>query len=171
MPVLTPPDGALLDTIPAGRYAVQVLTGGKVGGTAGDEPVWTFVNGLTSFEPKPDIQTEDDTDITSDGWASEAAVGNKFTASFEALVKGDASGAAFVQDPGLSVLHEASFQTGTAAVQTFRYWRTDSVEEARLFKAVVKAAPSGGKPNELQKFSGELIGRGKPTDITKPETP
>ena len=167
MPVLTPPDGALLDTIPAGRYAVQVLTG--------DDPLvnadWTFVNGLTKFEPKPDIQTEDDTDITSDGWASEAAVGNKFVAEIEALVKGDASGTAFVQDPGLSVLHAASFQTGTGAIQTFRYWRTDDVDEAKRFKAVVKCAPPGGKPNELQKVSGQLIGRGKPVDITKPETP
>lgn len=161
MAVLTPPDGAKLDTIPAGRYGVQV----DISTTS--TPQWIFVNGLTNFEPTFKTKLEDDTDITSDGWDSSAVAGNSFSVSFEGLVKGETD-TEFTPDPGMQFLVAASQQTGSDAHVHMRYWRTDEVDQAHDFYAAVDASLKGGKPNELQKFSGSLTGRGKPSEITKP---
>lgn len=162
MPTLTPPDGSGLAVIPAGRYGVQVNTGTT------QAPVWTFINGLTNFEPKFDPKLEDDSDITSDGWESQAVAGNAFSIDFEGLVKGVDEGSTFTADPGMQFLVAASQETGSDAHVHLRYWRTDELDEAFELHAAVKASLKGGKPNELQKFSGNLTGRGKPKSITKP---
>lgn len=165
MPTLTPPDGSGLAVIPAGRYGVQVNTGTT------QAPVWTFINGLTNFEPKFDPKLEDDSDISSNGWESQAVAGNAFSVDFEGLVKGADAGSTFTADPGMQRLVAASQETGSDAHVHVRYWRTDELDEAFEFRAAVKASLKGGKPNELQKFSGNLTGRGKPTAIEKPEEP
>ena len=167
MTVLLPPDGSALDVVPAGRYAVQVNTGTT------ETPTWVFVNGLTSFGPSFEPTLEDDTDITSDGWASQAVAGNAFSIAIEGLVKGtdDETTSTFVPDPGMTAIVEASKQTGSDAHLHMRHWRTDNYPEALEYHVAVNATLTPGKPNELQKFSGTLTGRGKPKDITKPEEP
>lgn len=162
MAVLIPPDGAALATIPAARYGVQVNTGTST------TPVWTFINGLTNFEPKFKPKMEDDTDITSAGWDSSAVTGNAFTIDFEGLVKGTLASSTFTPDPGMTVLRTASQQSDASNHVHMRYWRYDAVDEAFEFKAAVDASLKGGKPNELQKFGGSLTGRGKPLAIAKP---
>ena len=165
---LLPPDGSALDTIPAGRYGVQVNT--TPGAAAGSE-TWEFVNGLTSFEPTYKPKLEDDTDLTSDGWESQAVTGNAHSIAIEGLVKGETAASTFTPDPGMTFLVEASKQTGKGAHVHLRYWRTDELSDAVEAHYAVDASLKGGKPNELQKFSGTLTGRGKPKDITKPTTP
>ena len=165
MPVLLPPDGSALATRSAGRYGVQINIGTTLA------PDWVFVNGLTSYEPKTDPNLEDDTDISSDGWASQAVTGNALTVSFEGLVKGAEAGGVFSPDPGLQALIEASVETDSGGHVHMRHWRTDGMAGAPWnleFHAAVKASPAGGKTTELQKFSGDLTGRGKPVTIVAP---
>lgn len=159
---LTPPDGSALQVIPAGRYAVQVNVG------TAQTPDWVFVNGLTSFGANYEPVLEDDSDITGDGWASQAVAGNAFTVPFEGLVKGEGDDSTFTPDPGMTAIVEASKQTGSSAHLHVRHWRTDNYPEALEYHAAVSATLTPGKPNELQKFSGTLTGRGKPKEITKP---
>lgn len=158
---LMPPDGSALDTIPAGRYAFQVNTGTEA------TPTWVFVNGLTNFEPTYKPKLEDDSDITSDGWESQAVTGNAHSIALEGLIKGE-NATGFVPDPGMTFLVEASKQTGSNAHIHGRYWRTDELTEAVEAHYAVDCSLKGGKPTELQKFGGTLTGRGKPKDITKP---
>lgn len=150
-----------LATRAAGRYLVEINTG-----TAAS-PVWTKVNGLQSYEPKYNVKTEDDTTIDSDGWASEANVGNGLSVAFAGLVLGDAS-SGFTADPGMSALMDAAAKADSSGHVHMRHRRKDGVAGIAFnaeFKASVKASPAGGKVDELQKFSGDLTGRGKPTQL------
>lgn len=162
MAVLAPPDDAALASIIAGRYGVQMNVGTRAA------PAWAWVNGIQSFEPKFEVKTEDDTTITSDGWASEAPVGNAWTADISGLVKVDNSGPTPIPDPGLSEFLRRARQADETAVGQFRYWRTDDIAEAFEIDAVIKVGLTGGKSGELQKWSGSLVGRGKPREIVKP---
>lgn len=160
MAVLTPPNGSALKIRKAGRYGVQVWNGTD----------WIFVNGLTSYEPKYEPTMEDDTDITSNGWASEAGVGNKLTVAFEGLVKGTEAGGVFTPDPGLQKIIDATASIDDNQVR-MRHWRLDGLAGVPWnveFYASVNASPAGGKPTELQKFSGTLSAKGEPTLIVAP---
>ncbi|GAA3963073.1 phage tail tube protein [Gordonia caeni] len=171
MPVLTPPDGGLLDTIPAGLYAAQVLPKGVDLATADDDD-WVFVQGFKKFDPQFDPQSEDDSDITMGGWASEAGTSNGLKIAVEGLYKGASSSSTFTPDPGLSEVIEAGEGIGDVdMVRPFRFWRTDAINEAYQGRFLCKVKKEGGDPKELQKFSGELICKGKPTKISKPEAP
>lgn len=166
--ILTPPDGGLLDTIPAGLYAVQVLPKGLTTETA-EEDDWLFVQGIKKFDPKFDPQSEDDSDITMGGWKSEAGTSNGLTIDIEGLVKGTTAGSTFTPDEGMTELVDASKGIGDVdMVRTIRYWRTDGVEDNRQGRFLVKCSLTGGSPTELQKFAGQLIAKGKPAEIEKP---
>lgn len=161
MPVLSQPDSSGLDNLSASRYGVQINLGTK------EVPVWTFIYGLQTWGPKFDGVDEDDTDIASDGYASEARAGNAFSVEFKGLVKGEDDGEDFVADPGMWALVVASEAADSDGHVHLRYWHKN-LPIAREFFATVKATLDPGKPNELQKFSGNMTGRGKPKDITKP---
>lgn len=159
---LTMPNGAALKTTPAAKYGVRI----NIGTLA--SPVWVFVQGLTNYEPKTDPKMEDDTDISSNAWGSQANAGNEFSVDFEALVKGTKD-TTFIPDPGLWALVVAAQKTGDEGHVHMQHWRTDDLPQAFEFFAAVKATLKGGKPNELQKLSGSLVGRGEPIAIVKPK--
>lgn len=162
MPTLLPPAGAGLDTIQAAKYGVQINLGTIAA------PIWVWINGLQTWEPKTKVKLEDDSDITYDGWESQANAGNSYSVDFDGLVKGENEAGEFTADPGMWALKVAAEQTGSEGHVHIRFWRTDDLDEAKEFFAAVDASLKGGKPNELQKFGGSLAGRGKPTDIAKP---
>ncbi|PZT99489.1 MAG: hypothetical protein DI630_16870 [Gordonia sp. (in: high G+C Gram-positive bacteria)] len=161
MPVLSQPDSSGLDNLSASRYGVQINLGTALA------PNWAFIYGLQTWGPKFDGVDEDDTDIASDGFASEARAGNAFTVEFKGLVKGEDDGEDFVADPGMWALVVASEAADSEGHVHLRYWHK-KLPIAREFFATVKATLEPGKPNELQKFGGNMTGRGKPKDITKP---
>ncbi|WP_341266973.1 phage tail tube protein [Gordonia malaquae] len=166
--VLLPPPGGDLDTIPAGLWACQVLKPG-IKLSAATETDWLFVQGLKKFDVQFDPQSEDDSDITMGGWASEAGTSNGCKIAVEGLYKGASDTTGFIPDPGLTQIIAAGRNTGVGMVEAIRCWRTDDIPEAYQGHVLCKVKTDGGDPKELQKFSGELIFRGKPTDITKPE--
>ncbi|MGB3707599.1 phage tail tube protein [Gordonia sp. (in: high G+C Gram-positive bacteria)] len=167
--VLLPPPGGDLDTIPAGLWACQVLKPGIKLAAATDAD-WVWVQGFKKFDPQFDPQSEDDSDITMGGWNSEAGTSNGCTIDVEGLYKGASdTTAGFIPDPGLTQLIAAGRKTGTGMVERIRCWRTDDVPDAYQGPVLCKVKTTGGDPKELQKFSGQLIFRGQPESITKPD--
>lgn len=155
----TPTDN--LGTATAGLYRAEINTG------TASSPTWIEMMGITKWAPKFEQQTEDDTDISSGAWKSEFPVGNGFTVEVEGLTKGTVD-PDFVADPGVQALLEKSKKIGNEGIGHFRYWRTDDIEEAQEFYATCGVSRTGEKPPALDKWSGTLTGRGKPTDIVKP---
>lgn len=153
----------------AGKYRVEIDTG------VGNTTTWTEVKGIKNFAPKSTQTTEDDTDISSDGHASSYPVGQAWTADISGLTKGTGTDAAMVVDPGVQALLNASEEKGAAGIVHIRYWRTDSLPEAKEVYATCEVTRDGEEPPALDKWSGTLTGRGKPINITKPteedETP
>ncbi|WP_336819015.1 phage tail tube protein [Gordonia sp. MMO-8] len=166
--VLLPPNGGELDTLPAGLWACQVLKP-NVTLAAATETDWIWVQGFQKFDPQFDPQSEDDSDITMGGYASEAGTSNGLKVAVEGLYKGASDATGFVPDAGLTQIIDAGEGIGTDMVERLRFWRTDDVQKAYQGSFLCKVKLSGGSPKELQKFGGELICRGKPTTITKPE--
>lgn len=150
-----------LSVATAGLYRVEIDTG-----TAGS-PEWTEIKGLSKWAPKFEQETEDDRDLSSGAWKSEFPIGNGFSVALEGKVKGTED-PNFVIDPGVQALLEKSETYGKAGIGHFRFWRTDSIPEAREFYATVKVSKGDDAPPALQKFSGDLTGKGKPADIVKP---
>ncbi|KXP12178.1 hypothetical protein AXK57_19710 [Tsukamurella pulmonis] len=157
--ILQPPDSRMLRTVSAGKYAVQINAG------TSETPNWLWVNGITKWGPKFDVQLEDDSDIYGDNYKSEVGVSNGFDIEVEGNVKYDE---AFEPDPGLTLLLAKAEETGFDNYAHIRYWRRDEVPEARESLFAVKISHTPGGVKELQKWSGTLAGRGRPKDIVKP---
>jgi hypothetical protein len=158
--VLKPPSSSHLTTVAAGKYGVRIKDK-----TSGD---WVWLNGLTKFEPKPKQKLEDDSDIYGDAYSSQIAMGNGIEIGIEGMVKGSDVGT-FTTDPGLAILVAAMYETGFDNVVEIQYWRHDDLPDAFEVPVAVEVSLSGGKPDEAQKFTGTLHGRGKPTAIAKPQ--
>lgn len=155
----TPTDN--LGTATAGLYRAEINTGTIA------SPTWVEMKGITKWAPKFEQQTEDDTDISSGAWKSEFPVGNGFSVEVEGLTKGTTN-PAFVADPGVQALLDRSKKIGNDGIGHFRYWRTDDIAEAQEFFATCGVSRNGEKPPALDKWGGNLTGRGKPIDIAKP---
>lgn len=134
-------------------------------------PTWEEAKGITKLAPKFAQVTEDDTDLSSGGWASEFPVGNGFTIEIEGLTKGVEGEAGLVVDPGVQALLDASATFGKAGIIHGRYWRTDNLPEAFEFYATCNVSRNGDKPPALDKWSGTLTGKNAPKVIAKPTEP
>lgn len=161
MPVLRPPNSSSLFTFRAAEWAFQIYN---------DADVPLFVRGLSKFEPVTDPTMQDDSDIDSDGWKSELVTAQKLNINFEGLMKGEKSGGVVTPDPGVALLRDKGRDKGYDNIVKARYWRTDDLDEAYEHFFAVKFTDVGGSNEDLQKFTGTLSGRGKPTPITKPVT-
>jgi hypothetical protein len=139
-------------------------------GNSGPED-WKECRGVQKWDPAWEQKTEDDTDVSSDGAASEYPVGTAFTIGVDGLTKGDEVDNTFVIDPGVQALLVASRTYRKKGIVHMRYWRTDGIPEAFEFYATAGVKSTGEKPPALQKWSGTLKGRGNPTPITIPLTP
>ncbi len=162
MPVLRPPNSASLFTFRAAEWAFQIYN---------DADVPLFVRGLSKFEPQNDPTMQDDSDIDSEGWKSELVTAQKLNINFEGLMKGEKSGGTVTPDPGAALLRAKGKDKGYDNIVKARYWRTDDLNEAFEHYFAVKWTDVGGSNEDLQKFTGTLSGRGKPTPIAKPQAP
>lgn len=160
-PPLKATNTADLSVATSGQVRVEIDTA-----AAGAPPEWTEIKGIQQWGPKFEQNTEDDTDISTGGWASEFPVGNAFTVSVSGLVKGTEN-PDFVVDPGVQALLDHSETYGKAGVAHLRYQRTDGIPEAYEFYSTVKVSKGDDKPPALQKWSGDLTGKGQPTKIAK----
>jgi hypothetical protein len=162
MPVLRPPNSSSLFTFRAAEWAFQIYN---------DADVPLFVRGLSKFEPVTDPTMQDDSDIDSEGWKSELVTAQKLNINFEGLMKGEKSGGVVTPDPGAALLRAKGKDKGYDNIVKARYWRTDDLNEAFEHFFAVKWTDVGGSNEDLQKFTGTLSGRGKPTAIAKPQAP
>lgn len=160
MPVLKPPSSSSLTTVGAGKYGVRIRK-------SASDP-WVWLMGLSKFGPTPKPKMEDDSDINGDAYSSEVAMGNGVEIAIEGFVKGEDVGT-FTTDPGLAILLAAMYEIGVDNMVYIQWWRHDDLPEAKECRFAVDAKMNDGKPDESQKFSGTLKGRGKPMDIAKPQ--
>lgn len=165
MAVKQPPNPASLSTAAAGKYGVQINRL-DLGGTR-QAPIWQFINGIMSFEPSPQPKLEDDSDIYGDAWASQSVVGNALNIAISGVYKGT-DDPTFVPDPGLGYLLARSYETTSDNEVHVKWWRYDEIDESFEHFFATDCKKTGGKPSELQKWSGTLTGRGKPTKVAKP---
>ena len=153
----------------AGKYRVEIDTG------VGNTTTWTEIKGIKNFAPKPKQVTESDIDISTGGHASSYPVGQEWTADISGLTKGTGTDAVMVVDPGVQALLDASESLGAAGIVHIRFWRTDSLPEAKEVYATCEVTRDGKEPPALDAWSGTLTGRGAPKPIAKPtaedETP
>ncbi|ALY07646.1 major tail protein [Gordonia phage Howe] len=164
-PPLKATNTADLSVATSGQVRVEIDTAAP-----GSPAEWTEIKGIQQWGPKFEQNTEDDTDVSTGGWASEFPVGNAFTVSVSGLVKGEED-PTFVVDPGVQALLDHSETYGKAGVAHLRYQRTDGIPEAYEFYSTVKVSKGDDKPPALQKWSGDLTGKGQPTKISKWTTP
>ncbi|MDF3280486.1 hypothetical protein [Gordonia sp. N1V] len=135
---------------------------------AQDSSNWQELRALTAGTPNFAGKTEDDTDFGSDIWDSMAVMGKGWKIDFKGLVKGTGVKPNRVINPALVWLLNTMDKAGDDAIIHIRGWRTDEVDVAFEGFATVEINLDDGKPNEGQKWSATVTGKGAPTRITKP---
>lgn len=158
---LKPTNTANMSVALAGQVRVEINTGDE------DTPDWTEVKGIRQWGYQFAQNIVDDTDVSTAGWASQHPVGNAFTVTVNGLVKGTED-PDFVADPGVQALLNASRTFGKDGVSHMRFWRTDGVDDAYEFYCTTGVSLGDEQPPALQSFSGDLTGKGEPTEIVKP---
>ncbi|NMM84314.1 hypothetical protein B2J88_08065 [Rhodococcus sp. SRB_17] len=130
--------------------------------------VWTRVRGLTSVSPIFEGALQDDSDIDSEGYASEIATGLSYRVEGGGKRKGETD-PTFVDDPGQNHLRQLGRRTGLDNKVTARIYRRDELPDAYQGTHPVKWTDSAASdPNALQEFSFTLGFGGKPQEIAKP---
>ena len=157
---MTAPTQSLSSTL-ARDWILEVLIGSD----------WTRVRGLTSVSPIFEGALQDDSDIDSEGYASEIATGLSYRIEGGGKRKGENT-AGFVDDPGQNYLRQLGRKTGLANKVKARIYRRDDLPDAYQGTHPVKWTDSpASDPNALQEFSFTLGFGGKPEEITKPLVP
>lgn len=132
---------------------------------------WAPVRGLSSVSPIFEGSEQDDSDIDSEGFASQIVTGLAFRIEGSGKRKGENT-SGFVDDPGQNFLRIKGRKTGAENIVTVRIYRRDDIDEAYEADTTVKWTDNAaGDTNALQEFSFTLSGRGKPRDIVKPLIP
>lgn len=165
-PLLKQPESGSLSTFKAARWNVQVNTGTY------DVPVWVWWNGISKFEPSQDPTMQDDTDIFADGFKSQQVTATSEDVSVEGLIKGLRSVSGLPVDPGAAYVRAKRREVGEENEIQLRYWRSDDLDaDAVIQNFAVGWKDVGGTNEDLQKFTADLKGRGKPTLVPKPTDP
>lgn len=159
------PSSQDLNSTLARDWALQVNTGTT------DVPAWTFVRGLSKFAPETKPKMQDDSDIDSEGYASQIATTLEMTFKGEGKRKGKIASDKFKQDPGQAALRAAGRQMGLKNVIQARCWRTDGVQEGYEAFFSVQWEEKAGSIDDLDEFNFEMMSRGKPRAIKPVESP
>lgn len=163
---LLPPSSGGLSTYRAANWAVQVNTTPEA-----ETPTWVFWRGISKFDPTQDPTMQDDTDIDSGGFKSQQTTATSLDAAVEGLFKG-VRGVDGVTplNPGCAYVRSLRLQVGIENELHMRFWRTDDLDpEAVEHHFAVGWKDVGGSNEELQKFTCDLKGRGRPLTIAKPQ--
>ena len=162
--MLTQPESGGLSTFKAARWNVQVNTG------TATTPEWVWWNGISKFEPSQDPTMQDDTDIFSDGFKSQQVTATSEDVMVEGLIKGLRSSSGLPVDPGAAFVRAKRREVGEENEIQLRYWRSDDLEPMCIVQNfAVGWKDVGGTNEDLQKFTADLKGRGKPTLVAKAE--
>ena len=130
-----------------------------------DSDIWTKVKGLSSVSPVFAGAMQDDSDIDSNGYASQIATGLAFSIPFSGKRKFETA----TDDPGQDILRRKGRKTGEDNRVEARIYRRDSLPDAFQCPCSVEFTDSpASDPNSLQEFSGTLWGSGEPEEIAKP---
>ena len=159
---LSPPNSSSLATALARDWVLRVR---DVGGVDED---WMFVRGLSAVTPIFEGTPQDASDIDGEGYGAQVVTGLAWRVEGSCLRKGETT-TGFADDPGQDFLRQKGRKTGTANMAEFQIYRRDELPDAYQGAGpVVWTDTAAGDPNALQASTFQIIGNGKPTDITKP---
>lgn len=155
-PLVTTDTSDLSATL-ARYWNVQVRA---VGGTT-----WTFIRGITSFNPTVSKTRQDSGDFHSGNWGG--STGTEATWSLEVAVlrKLDENGD---PDPGVEMCRAKDGELGTGEELEVRWWRSDELPDAYSGKASVDFSTAAGDKTALLGATITLNGVGARASITKP---
>lgn len=136
--------------------------------TAQDGSNWQELRALISATPNFAGKTEDDTDFGSDIWDSMAVMGKGWKIDMKGMVKGTGVAPNRILNPALVRLLNTMDKAGDDALIHIRGWRTDEIDVAFEGWATIEINLDDGMPNQGQKWSATITGKGAPTKITKP---
>lgn len=135
---------------------------------AQDGSNWQELRALISATPQFSGKSDDDSDLGSDIWDSAAIMGKGWKIDLKGLVKGTGVKPNRVINPALVWLLNTMDKAGDDALIHIRGWRTDEIDVAFEGWATIEVNLDDGKPNEGQKWSASVTGKGAPTKIAKP---
>ncbi|KHJ74657.1 phage tail tube protein [Rhodococcus sp. Chr-9] len=158
---MTSPTQALASTL-ARDWILEVNTGTSAA------PAWTRVRGLSSVAPIFEGALQDDSDIDSEGYASQIATGLAHRVEGGGKRKGENT-SGFADDPGQNFLRQKGRKVGYDNIIEARVYRRDELPDAYQSEYAVQWTDTAASDvNALQEFSFTLQGRGKPQEISKP---
>lgn len=164
VPILKQPSSGGLSTFRAAEYSVQIDTTPDA-----TDPTWTWWYGISKFDPTADPTLQDDTDIGSGGFKSQQVTATSLDIAIEGLFKGLRGVDGVVPlDPGAAYARSKRFEVGVNNEVHLRYWRNDGVPDAIEGHFTCAWKDVGGGIVDLQKYTVDMKGRGKPLIIPKP---
>jgi len=161
-PVAAPPNSSSLATALARDWVLRVRDLSDDGGD------WLFVRGLSSVSPIFEGAAQDASDIDGEGFGAQVVTGLNWRVEGSGKRKGENT-TGFIDDPGQNLLRRKGRRTGIDNMVEFQVYRRDELPDAYQGQGpVIWTDTAAGDPNALQEFSFQLIGNGKPEEITKP---
>jgi len=137
-----------------------------------DAPVWTGVFGVTSFKPNLAPTWKDTSDFDSGGDMSSTATARAWGCDFKLERKSQASDPT-TYDPGQEALRLKAEELGLLNSIEVRFYEMEPGGprvEAYQGTAGVEWSPDGGAMSDTDAVSVKLIGQGRRTLITHPDT-
>jgi len=159
MATLTTPDTSALSATLARHWNVQVREPG--------DTLWTFVRGITNFNPTVSKTRQDSGDAHGGNWGGATSTEATWSVEIGVLRKIDGSGD---PDPGVELLRAKDGELGVDERVEVRWWRSDALTDAYQGFANVDFTSPGGDKTALQAATITLNGDGARTAITKPAT-
>jgi len=137
-----------------------------------DAPTWTGVFGVTSFKPNLAPTWKDTSDFDSAGDMSSTATARTWGCDFKVERKSTASDPT-TYDPGQEALRARAEELGLLNSIEVRFYEMEPGGprvEAYQGTAGVEWSPDGGAMSDTDAVSIKLIGQGRRTLITHPDT-
>lgn len=129
------------------------------------DSTWTFVRGITSFNPTVSKTRQDAGDFHSGNWGASTSTEATWSLEIGVLRKLDVDSD---PDPGVELLRAKDGELGTDEEVEVRWWRSDGLDDAYQGKASVDFSSAGGEKTALQGATITLAGVGARATIAKP---
>lgn len=142
------------------KWRVDINTG------TSEDPVWTRLRAMASFQPTLEPTSQDDSDYDSGDYGSDITTQLKWGVTAKLLRKIGVESS--IYDPGQEALRAKSGKTGAAGLIPIRYYDKNGGPEAYQGLVSVGWSPDGGDTTALDTVTCTLKGNGDRHDIANP---
>lgn len=129
------------------------------------DTTWTFIRGITSFNPTVSKTRQDAGDFHSGNWGASTGTEAAWSLEIQVLRKLDEDSD---PDPGVEMCRAKDGELGTDEELEVRWWRSDALPDAYQGKASVDFSTAAGDKTALLGATITLNGVGARSSITKP---